>query len=705
MYLSALLGASSANVSSVTLGAGVVPGGRGVGVIDVEAEKRRGTNSETNPEASKIQLEGLHPSGLISSRNSGESGTPNRSAEKERGRKLEKSRQTPLKSISRSRSRITRPLRRSLSGMEQVTQDVYVDKVIEIPGDETEDSWSMTGKLQATSPKNPSVVKSKSSSSTAKQPPSRTPVRTATGIRKVKAAVGYSGDEPGLTGGVDEDNVDNSEMDIVEELPMKPKSQHLGSGTEPKASSKAKGKAISQQSTGEKAEGSQQSKGRSTAKPNSFAPSTNSRPQTPNLFSEPEGHRPKLVRRYSVTSRARSAHSEVDGQPTKKDKRPLSRSRGNALGLEGESIHLHASSDSDSEPAHPSRRGGAPTVTPIKSGMKPKPRVTPKPEVVEDDENSDPELYTRPDKGKKVDKDPTARTKLTTSQSKARRSTSKSATKLRERQSSTRSPSPSPTKAINTPKRTMSVLMPSLSKEYFTPRGSTKIPASEDQGTDAEELRPSQLSKKRAEVLLISKPSMQAIAAEASTSATKRGRPSRVDKSTRPTIKNASHSKTRRSEGSIFDAGNDTSMVVDLPVDPVRSGPRRSAANKATMKLREEVMPDLISYEKERKNEKRRRTTGDESTLSLREVEDEEDGLRKKRRKVDEEGTTSKSRKTKQREDEEAEVERAVTVPKEKRKATKVVHLHDDDDGDGRRGEGNSRSQESKAGSQSMDNP
>lgn len=701
------------------MGAGVVPGGRGVGDVDVEAEEKRDAKYERDPEANKNQSEGLHPSRSIQSRISCESGTPSRAVDKDRGRKLEKGRQSPIKPITRSLSRSSKRARGSLSGTEQISQDVYVDKVIEIPGDEAEEGpWLTKSKLRAASSHASPTAKPESSESNVKQPPpSHGPlVGTSTSIREVEAVVAYHDDEDGVlmnSGGLGGENVDSDGMNIEEELPTKPNSRYVRSGIEPKASSKAKGKAALQHSPGDElvsgiGEGVRQSKSRPIAKPSSIATSAKSRPRTPNLVSGPEVQRPKLGRRNSVTSRARSTRSEVDEPPSRKGKRDLSQSRVNPLGSERKPIQLHASSDSDSEPARPARRGGAPTVTPVKSSMKPKPRSTSKRREVEDDENSDAELYARPNKDKKQGKDQPARNEPTTSQSKAQTSTSKLTTKHIARRSPTRSPSPAPpTKAIGTPKRTVSVLVPSLPKEYFTPGGSKKNPASEDQGTDAEDPRPSQTSRNQPEVLM-PKPSMRAVPAEASTSATKGGKPTPIDISMRIKAKNRrpsiSNPRARQPEGSGFDTGDDISMIVDSPAAPVRGGSRRSAAKKATMKLREEVMPDVINYEKERKVEKRRRTAGDESILSLRDEEDEEDRTRGKRRKVDDEGTKGKARKTKQpEEDEEAEVELAIAVPKEKHKAAKVIRHHDDyDDGDERKREGNSRSQESKARSQSV---
>ena len=685
----------------------------------METEEKRDAKYERDPEANKNQSEGLHPSRSIPSRISCESGTPNRTADKDRGRKLEKGRQSPIKPIARSLSRSAKRARGSLSGIEQISQDVYVDKVVEIPGDEAEEGpWLTKSKLRTVSSNASPTAKPKSSASNVKQPPSSHGplVGTSTSIREVEAVVTYHDDEDGVlmdSGGLGGEYADNDRMNVEEELPTKPNSRYLRSGIEPKVSSKSKGKAALQHSPGEELvsgigeESVRRSKSRSIAKPNSIVPSTKSRPRTPNLVSEPEVQRPKLVRRNSVTSRARSTRSEVDEPPSKKGKRDLSHSQVKALGSERKPIHLYASSDSDSEPARPARRGGAPTVTPVKSGMKPKPRSTSKRGEVEEDENSDADLYTRPNKGKKQGKDQPARNEPTTSQSRAQTSSSKSTTKHIARRSPTRSPSPaSPTKAISTPKRTVSVLVPSLPKEYFTPGGSKKNPAPEDQGTDAEDPRPSQTSRNQPE-LLMPKPSMRAVLAEASTSAAKGGKPTLIDASTRIKAKNrrpsTSNPKTRQPEGSRFDTGDDISMIVDSPAAPVRSGPRRSAAKKATVKLREEVMPDVVNYEKERKVEKRRRTAGDDSMLSLRD-EDEEDRVRGKRRKVDDEGTKGKARKTKQREgDEEAEVELAIAVPKENRNAAKAVRHQDDyGDRDERRTEGNSRSQESKARSQSM---
>ncbi|KAL4080140.1 hypothetical protein V8B97DRAFT_700237 [Scleroderma yunnanense] len=711
-------GPSLANGNKVAPGAGAVPGGRGVGVIDVEAEERRDAKYERNPDDSTNQLDGLHPSNVIQRRLSSESRTPNGTADRGRGRKLEKGLQSPIKAATRSHSRVGKPARESLS-TKQVTMDMYVDQVIEIPGDEDDRSRLVKSKLRAPPSKASPASKFKSSTSTAIQnsasKPSSSrapPAGQSTSIGEVEEVVAFHGDDDGHVteaGGLSVEDVNDVRMNIEDELLMKPDSRQLTSGTQPKADSKGKRKASSHSpdnelvlSTG--AESIRRSKSTSTAKPNSIAPSVRSRPRSPSPLPEPEGQRPKFVRRSLIASRARSAHSEIDDQQsTNKDKRGSSRSRSHN---EKEFIHLSLSSDSDSEPARPSRRRGAPALTPVKSGMKPKPKPTPSQGEV-GEETSDPNLYAGP-KDKIVGKKQAARNELATSQTKAQMNISKSTTKHIVRRSPTRSPSPAPppTKPISTPKRSVSVLVPSLPREYFTPGGSTKKSTCEEQNNDAEDPRSSQAGKNRPPAALMPKSSIQAIAAEASTSANKGGKPIGTSKSA--IVKNRktsiSNLKARQSEVSVPDPGDNISMVVDSPTAPARKGPRRSAANKASAKLREEIMPDVNNYEKERKTEKRRRSVGDESILSLRVEEDEEDRGRVKRRKVDEEGTKGKTRKTKQQEaDEEAEVEMVTAIPKEKRKAAKVDHRQGYcDGGNERRGQNKARSQDPKAGSQNI---
>jgi len=82
---------------------------------------------------------------------------------------------------------------------------------------------------------------------------------------------------------------------------------------------------------------------------------------------------------------------------------------------------------------------------------------------------------------------------------------------------------------------------------------------------------------------------------------------------------------------------------------------KRSAANRATSKLKEVIMPDVINFEKERKNAKRRRSSGlNDSFMPLHDEEEEVEQKREgKKRKVED------SRE--EDEEEEAEVEGVIS--------------------------------------------
>lgn len=292
---------------------------------------------------------------------------------------------------------------------------------------------------------------------------------------------------------------------------------------------------------------------------------------------------------------------------------------------------------SDSEPS-PSRSKPIPgTSTPVKTGMKPKfkPKETPQRAMSLSD---DDEIFARPVKSQsspskaKVN-DPAKEPLATSSIVKEKRN-------LRAR-SSTRSPSP-PIKTIKTPKRTVSVLVPSLSKEYLSPSSGKDAPTN---------------GKGKPELARTT--SIRVSAAEASTSGSKRGRPSLSKSCTStPPVKNKSKSKVQTEsepehadEGS---AGMDSSSTS-------RGLSKRSAANKATSKLRDEIMPDVINFEKERKNAKRRRSSGLNAIFmpvsDEEQVEQKRDG--KRRRVVN-------SRE--EDEEEEAEVEDVISSSKSQTK-------------------------------------
>ncbi|KAG2052259.1 hypothetical protein BDR06DRAFT_915565 [Suillus hirtellus] len=258
------------------------------------------------------------------------------------------------------------------------------------------------------------------------------------------------------------------------------------------------------------------------------------------------------------------------------------------------------------------------SLTPVQTGMKPKPKPKETPQRASSLSDDD-EIFVRPVKHQSAASSTKVRTKEPekeppTTSSKAAKE--KQNTRARSPSlSTTRSPSP-PVKTIRTPKRTVSVLVPSLPKDYLSP-SSRKDTSTNKEGR-------SELTRTN---------SIQASAAEASTSGSKRGRPSLSKPSTStPPVKNKSKSKTRSQSESEHE--DEVSVVLDTYSS--RGLPKRSAANKATSKLRDEIMPDVVSFEKERKNAKRRHSSGlNDSFISLRDKEEVEEERDMKKRKVE----------------------------------------------------------------------
>ncbi|KAG1767131.1 hypothetical protein EDD22DRAFT_876793 [Suillus occidentalis] len=275
-------------------------------------------------------------------------------------------------------------------------------------------------------------------------------------------------------------------------------------------------------------------------------------------------------------------------------------------------------SNSECAPARPSRPFTG-SSTPIKTGMKPKPKPKETPQRASSlSDDDDDVIFARPVKHHSATSGAKARAKESEKEPPVTSSTAKEKQNARARSpplSTTRSPSP-PAKTLKTPKRTVSVLVPSLPKDYLSPSPHKDTP------TDKEGR--SGLARTN---------SIHASAAEASTSGSK--------------PRNESESEPE----------NEVSVVLDATS---RGLPKRSAANKATSKLRDEIMPDVINFEKERKNAKRRRSSGlNDSFISMRDEEEveERDGKKRKVEKARVEDT-----------DEEAEVEEVVSssVPQTK---------------------------------------
>ncbi|KAG2357386.1 hypothetical protein BDR07DRAFT_1363282 [Suillus spraguei] len=287
-------------------------------------------------------------------------------------------------------------------------------------------------------------------------------------------------------------------------------------------------------------------------------------------------------------------------------------------------------SNSESVPAH-SSRSILGSSTPVKTGMKPKPKPKETPQHISSlSDDDDDEIFARPVKHKSATSSAKVRAKEPpTTSSKAKEKQNARARSL----STTRSPSP-PAKTFMTPKRTVSVLVPPLPKDYLSPSSRKDTPTNKEGRSE-----------------LARTNSINASAAEASTSGSKRGRPSLSKPPTStPTVKNKSKSKARDESASEHD--DDISVVSDAYTS--RGLLKRSAANKATSKLRDEIMPDVVNFEKERKNAKRRRSSGlNNSFIPLGDEEEAEEKRDGKKRKVDNARAEDA--------DEEAEVEEVIS--------------------------------------------
>ncbi|KAG2126475.1 hypothetical protein BD769DRAFT_1357854 [Suillus cothurnatus] len=249
----------------------------------------------------------------------------------------------------------------------------------------------------------------------------------------------------------------------------------------------------------------------------------------------------------------------------------------------------------------------------VETGMKPKPKPKETPQRASSLSDDD-EIFARPAKHPT----PSAKVKAKEPEKEPLTTPSKSKEKQNARApslSTTRSPSP-PAKTSKTPKRTVSVLIPSLPKDYLSPSPRKDTPTNKEGRSE-----------------LARTNSIHASAPEASTSKSKRGRPSlsKPSTSTSP-VKGKSKSEARNESESEHE--DDVSMVSDTYTS--RGLLKRSAANKATNKLRDEIMPDVVNFEKERKNAKRRRSSGlNDSFVSLRDEEEVKEKRDGKKRKVE----------------------------------------------------------------------
>ncbi|KIK27824.1 hypothetical protein PISMIDRAFT_7822 [Pisolithus microcarpus 441] len=663
-------GSPSATGNTTVLGGGVVPSGRGIGIVDVDCEEARDTEHAQSFDINASQEDNAIRGAVLSESRVGK-GSP---VEKGRGRSTDRvlrNKQRPAGSRSRSiRSARAAPPKDS------VFQDTYEDRIIDLPEDDDNDARTTKGKQRRSSVKGFPVSTPKSSPGTtrslsASKPSSlhAPPQGTSTSTREVEAVLAFNGDQDGVPDIV---HIDDSVMNVDEDAPKNTKLTRAKLTAKVKTTSKGKGRASphpqsnDSQSHDDDERTVARSKGKAGAKSN-VKPSTASLAPHRTSPSPASGKpRPKLVRRDQTSSTANLPRGEPGEQSEQRvDKSPLSwrlSKAKDAVGCGDEVIQL----GSDSEPASPRRFSKASTPTPIKSGMKPKSKSGRSRKSVdrEDREDKVPPAKRAENKGAANGR-PTSSRRATAHKAASKpvaQPNAEGTTKGRMlRRLSTLSPPPlsPPAKSMSTPKRTVSVLVPSLPEEYFTPGGSKVKPAMEKENTDSEDS---------------CVPGYSAVATEASSSKEQRAAVDRSpDAVGKKPMTSPSNRKGRRSEASVVDVGDGYVSGDTIATMSVRGGIRRSAANKATAKLRDVVMPDVIDYENERKNQKRRRSVGGQLALFSRE-EDAVESRHVKKRKVEPEGikadTGGKGKKAKQHEENEEE-ELVVAIPKEKSRFTK----------------------------------
>ncbi|KAF9237241.1 hypothetical protein BU15DRAFT_76143 [Melanogaster broomeanus] len=516
------------------LSGGAVPGGRGVGIIDVDFEEARDEAYVRELEAGDGGADELGDGDGAAL-----SGVP-----KETYRSDEEptsAKRAPPR--PRSRSANPTPSTRSKVG---TALGAYVDEVIEIPDDHEGDLDGGLAKRgrrpKSGSPKSLLVARSKSTASAEKSrgvskptssrmPPPGTST-SARDIREVEEAITLDpGAESEFVPAVESDFVmgdggleDDQPLTTVKSTKSKskaaPKPDAKGKGR-PKKSAPADGETSAEEDVEAQAVKGRLAKAGAKFKP---APSKKAPPQqlgsSPQPVKYPSPYRPKphLVRRSLASSAVQRSEAEsepepqmedVEAAPTRSDKRATSTSKSKAASkVPPKGKTRAADSDSESELSAPARRPGAiPKSTPVKSGMKPRPQ--PK-QTVDDQNESEDEVYVRPVRGKGSEK----RKEKSESKDKGS-SSSKPKTKNASKEkltpgSPTRLPSPAPpTKDVRTPKRTLSVVVPSVPKDYFSP--------SKDAGGSAKST-----NEKPKEIVRTT--SIRATAAEASTSATKRAK-------------------------------------------------------------------------------------------------------------------------------------------------------------------------------------
>ncbi|KAG9311151.1 hypothetical protein JVU11DRAFT_8217 [Chiua virens] len=375
--------------------------------------------------------------------------------------------------------------------------------------------------------------------------------------------------------------------------------------------------------------------------------------------------------------KSRLAKRKADNQSTQNDNDARASQQGLAKASNAtrrsvatDSEHSFADAGEASNTSVPPRRTTAVgSITPVQSGMKPRPKSksVSKARLV-DGQSEDEGRIGIADSGIGVG----AEVKTPDGVPKSRNDEAMTKAREKKNHSNGRSetdkaaPQGSNTKNMPKPKRRLSVLVPSVPSDYFSSQ-------SMDDATDAEDEDERDIGKE--EAVSSAKPAAKqqlvprmsrAVAAEALSSSNKPNKPSpslakvsvtllsgKTKLPIKPKPKAATskeESKTRTNKHNDVD-DSEISLIVDAtPIS--RGGPRRSAANKATTRLREEIMPDVIHFEKEQKQMKRRRSTGGESIASVG-----GEGGREKRGKKRRLAT-----EVAEEEEEEAEVEDVVLV-------------------------------------------
>ena len=411
-----------------------------------------------------------------------------------------------------------------------------------------------------------------------------------------------------------------------------------------------------------------------------------------------EGDEDEDVFQTSRKSKARVSQRRLDAQDEQTEDEPEKQASAQArkprrqiikrttVGSDSEASSAAGAGNGSERGSVPPRRAvGAGSATPVKSGMKPKSKSVSRPWSVAGGESEDEVrklaagsgTVTETGKGREQSDKLTRNGEIGTKGKKKEKASEgrKEAPQSTSRpQPPMRSPlSTSPKTTNGRPlKRRLSVVVPSVPKDYFSSQQSVRNAEEYGKSDDEHEREKTGATTGSAPrgKQLVPAASVCAVSAEASTSTSKRAKPLPAKSMTAVSKKSGAQpqakskhkpkpggsketAKTHADEdeemNEVEDA-NDTSMAVESVASSSRGGPRRSAANKASTRLREEIMPDVISFEKERKQAKRRRSGDWESVSSVREVEEEEKRLEKsgKRRKVS---------KDEEEEVEEAEVE------------------------------------------------